>query len=616
ELVATKGRVLVTIRQVGDGGGALVSLKRGPGLALVEAGRVNLPADAWGLAVTPDEATALVTSAWTHTVSAVDLATMKVRWSVDVAREPRGVVVLPGGDRAYVSHLVGSDVTRIDGVRGAEPKVTKVELPAAPLLSPAGVKLPASLGYAAVASLDGERVYFPRHALGAMGADAWFGAGTVDVLVTSTDAALAPARAAHPATSMVGVVHDRVQQDANFRASLGVPTMMESWRDPSPIDAPRAVVYRTRTNTLLVANEGTDSVVELDARALAPTLVATRKYVTSAKEDKATGVPERGGAPSGIALSADEAQAYVFCRTTDDLVVLELPPDAGAYKTAPPISIPLGAGEDEDKELRVGRYLFHTAKNRAVSGGLACAGCHPEGRDDGHVWREAHVTLKDSPFGGGDQSFTNFFGGPDVSAIAARWGTITAEGEHGFGYARQTPMLAGRVDAPGPYGWHGESPDLLARIVAGFDLHRWRVDDTKPAAQRLIAAPIAKFLRHGLVPPPRLTRALTDEEQRGREVFMSPATGCATCHVPATGYTDRSVVQLPELRPPTGFAEDPNKLYKVPSLVGVGGTAPYMHDGRFSSLETLLEYNQDRMGKTSQLSAEERKALVAFLRTL
>ena len=48
---------------------------------------------AWGLAVTPDESTALVTSAWTHQLSAVDLATAKLKWSIDVPREPRAVVV-------------------------------------------------------------------------------------------------------------------------------------------------------------------------------------------------------------------------------------------------------------------------------------------------------------------------------------------------------------------------------------------------------------------------------------------------------------------------------------------------------------------------------------------
>src|SRR5262249_26815534 len=124
-----------------------------------------------------------------------------------------------------------------------------------------------------------------------------------------------------------------------------------------------------------------------------------------------------------------------------------------------------------------------------------------------------------------------------------------------------------------------------------------------------------KFLREGLVPPPRVDKPLTPEEARGKEIFTSAATKCSTCHTPGE-YTDRSVVSLKKINPPRGFSQDPNELYKVPSLLYVGGSAPYMHDGRFESLESLIEYNQDRMGATSQLSVDDRKALIAFLRTL
>jgi cytochrome c peroxidase len=48
----------------------------------------------------------------------------------------------------------------------------------------------------------------------------------------------------------------------------------------------------------------------------------------------------------------------------------------------------------------------------------------------------------------------------------------------------------------------------------------------------------------------------------------------------------------------------------------VGLTAPYFHDGSAKTLEELVERNGDRMGKTSQLSTNERRALVAYLRTL
>jgi len=88
-------RVLVTIRDPG-----LLLVLRDRAGALAEEGRVALPADAWGLAVTADGARALVTSAWTHKVSLVDLGTLAVRWSADVAREPRGVAVRADGSAA------------------------------------------------------------------------------------------------------------------------------------------------------------------------------------------------------------------------------------------------------------------------------------------------------------------------------------------------------------------------------------------------------------------------------------------------------------------------------------------------------------------------------------
>jgi cytochrome c peroxidase len=64
------------------------------------------------------------------------------------------------------------------------------------------------------------------------------------------------------------------------------------------------------------------------------------------------------------------------------------------------------------------------------------------------------------------------------------------------------------------------------------------------------------------------------------------------------------------------FDEDPNRAYKVPSLLFVGGTAPYYHDGSFETLEDLIDKNLDRMGRTSHLTADERAALVAFLKRL
>jgi cytochrome c peroxidase len=64
------------------------------------------------------------------------------------------------------------------------------------------------------------------------------------------------------------------------------------------------------------------------------------------------------------------------------------------------------------------------------------------------------------------------------------------------------------------------------------------------------------------------------------------------------------------------FEEEPSAAFKTPSLLFVGGSEPFFHDGGSSTLEDLVDTNGDRMGKTSQLSAADRAALVAYLRRL
>jgi cytochrome c peroxidase len=109
---------------------------------------------------------------------------------------------------------------------------------------------------------------------------------------------------------------------------------------------------------------------------------------------------------------------------------------------------------------------------------------------------------------------------------------------------------------------------------------------------------------------------LTDEERHGQEVFTSAKTECATCHVPSTDYTNRTIPPLAQPGPQPGFVIEPDATFKTPSLLYVGGSPPYMHDGRYATLEELIDKNMDRMGKTTQLSDEDKKALVAFLKTL
>jgi cytochrome c peroxidase len=299
-----------------------------------------------------------------------------------------------------------------------------------------------------------------------------------------------------------------------------------------------------------------------------------------------------GGAPSAIALSGDESTAFVYARSTNDLMSVRLGDRVGKLEHSP---IPFVHLTDDtlSKEAVKGKRLFYDANDFTMSGGLACAGCHPDGRDDGFVWGEL-----------GSAEQRSFHAVP-ISHLG---------GNSELGVPRQTPMLAGRVTAIGPYGWHAESKTLEDRIRDGFGIHRWSGGGYLPTMDRPKA--IATFLREGLVAPPHDDGPLTDEEKRGKEVFESDATGCTTCHASAHEFTDRTPRELPRKAEVYGFFTEKERAFKTPSLLFVGGTPPYFHDGRAKNLDEVIELNGDVMGHTSGLSHDDRGALVAYLKRL
>ncbi len=196
---------------------------------------------------------AVVTSAWQAAASYVDIDRGALLWSVDVAREPRGIVLAGGGQTAYITHLIGSALTRLtlDDVHPPAPE--RLALPAAPLRAPTE-PLAAALGYAAVS--DQNRLYVARHALGAQGKNAWFGAATVDVFDLALGKPIAPER-----TSAQSSVKSELAQQLISGADTQFPGSALT-----PFTQPRAMVFRQSTQTLLVAGEGDDRVAELDSK--------------------------------------------------------------------------------------------------------------------------------------------------------------------------------------------------------------------------------------------------------------------------------------------------------------------------------------------------------------
>ncbi|NDD81961.1 MAG: hypothetical protein EBZ53_05265 [Verrucomicrobia bacterium] len=79
----------------------------------------------------------------------------------------------------------------------------------------------------------------------------------------------------------------------------------------------------------------------------------------------------------------------------------------------------------------------------------------------------------------------------------------------------------------------------------------------------------------------------------------------------------------------TGKESDWGK-FATPTLRNIALTAPYMHDGRFRTLEEVIDYYSEGVRQSPtldpnlakhplegiRLSSKDKKALVAFLRTL
>lgn len=135
----------------------------------------------------------------------------------------------------------------------------------------------------------------------------------------------------------------------------------------------------------------------------------------------------------------------------------------------------------------------------------------------------------------------------------------------------------------------------------------------------------------------------TDAEERGRQLFFfeeGPQAldhpGCSHCHLVKT-FTDNNFYNnglddVPSLNDfvdkgrgaITGSLAD-NGKFRAPTLRNIALTAPYMHDGRFATLEEVIDQysigghgviNENTNIRPFTLNAEQQADLIAFLHTL
>lgn len=250
-------------------------------------------------------------------------------------------------------------------------------------------------------------------------------------------------------------------------------------------------------------------------------------------------------------------------------------------------------------KLELGRKLFHD-RRLSRSGTIACASCHDP-----------------------DRAFSD--GRPLAVGVFGRVGRRHAPALINRGYGRT-------------FFWDGRVATLEEQVLKpiqdpnemdlSLDEASSRVRLSVPAISHALATYVRSILS-GDSPYDRFIngdrRALTDEQQRGMQIFRGRGN-CTACHVGPTFSDERfhntGVAWQNDRLQDEGRA---NGTFKTPTLREVARTAPYMHDGSLATLADVVEFYSEGGRKNPsldpdirllRLTAEEKRALIRFLESL
>ncbi|UCE03623.1 MAG: cytochrome-c peroxidase, partial [Candidatus Latescibacterota bacterium] len=176
---------------------------------------------------------------------------------------------------------------------------------------------------------------------------------------------------------------------------------------------------------------------------------------------------------------------------------------------------------------------------------------------------------------------------------------------------------------------HPDYPRLFGHAFGSSEITAQRVVQAIAQFERTFVSDDSKYDRFL-----RGAALLSSAEQRGLELFFTETGDCFHCHDERLfSVGDFRDIGLDSIPPDPGRGDasaDPNDVgrFKIPTLRNVELTAPYMHDGRFATLEEVLEHynsggvhsrNVDpliRVGRGLGLTPEQKQDLIAFLKTL
>lgn len=280
--------------------------------------------------------------------------------------------------------------------------------------------------------------------------------------------------------------------------------------------------------------------------------------------------------------------------------------------------------------VKLGRKLFYD-KRLSINNQLSCAGCH-----------KPHLAFADDArYSTGAEGAIGTINAP--SLINMTWYSR-------FFWDGRAKSLEEQVLEPiqNPIEMHETLAGVVAKVQADVQygtLFKKAFGSSTVTAER-IAKAIAQFERTmisgGTSTYDRFLQSgnpkvFTEEEYEGYLLFFSETGDCFHCHGGAlTTSTKFENNGLESTIDSTGIGpvihnSDSDGMFQVPTLRNAVFTAPYMHDGRFNTLEEVIEhYNSGLQDSRTlhpklkikvdegglQLTEEQKKQLLAFLKTM
>jgi len=565
------------------------------------------------IAVSNDGKTVLVANRDNDSISVVDVAARKVVREIPVGRQPESIAWVGGGPRAIVSCYLDNEVAVVDTETGKSVKIPTPLEPYGVVVEKSGKRAFVTNEYPGLVSVvdlerpsivstikvgpfvrglalsNDERVLYVTHFYsGAVTAIDLASRAIIDVWkAQSPSDNLARQIAVHPTKPFAYVPHLRSRTTQSHGAGSIFPYVaVLDLVPPEPEKRRRHPVAMDQFNDSQVTCNPWEVALHPDGKKCYVVYAGTNDLnICNIVDDGQTYLERPSGRslfnvgknPRAVACSPDGNQVFVLNAIDFALAVYNAEPfrlQATIKLCTPKLTA----------EVIRGKELFNLADNpMSRLSWISCSSCHPDGDHDGRVWKQPE----------GMRRSTHFFGMSRTTPL--HWSADRDEVQD-FEHTIRGKLMqgSGLLD--------GRLPDALGERLAG-----------KSADLDALAA-YCNSLESSLSPHTLPGGKLSEAAKRGRNLFYSERTACATCHS-GPDFTDRKRHDVG-----TGRGDKFEKVgfeYDTPSLVRAYRNLSWLHDGAADSLEAVLTNNPgDKHGRTSHLTKEERADLVEFLKSI